>query len=314
VFRRTVLGLVCLFCITTPLLAADAIDVSIEFVDRRIYHPDSDIHIRVTVKNEDARTYQFRLADRRLFTVDFDVRTLTNVQVERSQNFITRRAADQPVYYRNVSLEPGEEFSFTEELSDYVNVTRAGTYVVQANFYPDLWTRDDSGPIQSNRLTLSVRPSPVGIPEVQHRIDEETEEILHREALPPDEVVRWTLEARQRREWNRFFLYLDTEELLLRDPARERRYKRLPEEEQLEELEQFREHLKQERVEGDLVAAPSSFEIEETRYGPHEGEVITVQRFRYDTFTEVREYRYTLERRDNVWVIVDYTVESLGTE
>ena len=310
---RTTLTLILLIA-TTIAVGAESVDVSIQLVDRQIFFPDSDIRVRITISNESSEPYRFKLADRRIFTVDFDVRTLQNTQLPRSEQFTMHRASDQAMFYREVSIQPGEEYSFTEPLDRYVTIPGPGTYIIRGRFFPELYRRADSETIETDRLTLSVRPSPAGVPEVSRRIVEETGEILRRERIPPDEVVAGTIEARQRGNWNRFFLYIDLEDLLRTNPERERRYRALSEEERREELEQFREDLQSDRIDEDITTRPTEFDVIETRYTRNEATVQTEQRFAFPGFTEVKGYTYRLERRDDVWIIYDYTVENLGTE
>lgn len=293
---------------------AQSADVSIELVDRQVFFPDSDIQVRVTISNDSDEPYRFKLADRRLFSMDFDVRTLDNSRVEREEEFTMRRASDQARFYREITLGPGEEYRFDERLDRYYRIPGPGTYIVTGEFYPELFSRSDSESITTNRLTLSVRPSPAGVPEVEARIAEDTQEILERQEIPPDEVVSGTIRARQQEHWNRFFLYLDLEGLLRTDPERERQYTRLSESERREEREEYREQLQQQEIDDDIVTRPDDFEIVETRYTQNEATVVTEQRFGFPGFTEVKEYTYLLERRDDVWIIYDYTVENLGTE
>ncbi|MFW5995245.1 MAG: hypothetical protein ACOCRN_03960, partial [Spirochaetia bacterium] len=231
---RVILSIFVIFAIVSAA-AAQAADVSIELVDRQVFFPDSDIQVRTTISNDSDEPYRFKLADRRLFSVDFDVRTLDNSRVERAEEFTTRRAADQAQFYREITLEPGEEYRFTERLDRYYEIPGPGTYIITGEFYPELFTRSDAESVTTNRLTLSVRPSPAGVPEVEARIAEDTQEILRRREIPPDEVVSSTIRARQQEQWNRFFLYLDIEGLLRTDPEREREYTRLSEAERREE-------------------------------------------------------------------------------
>jgi hypothetical protein len=187
-------------------------------------------------------------------------------------------------------------------------------YIVRAEFFPELVNGGASPVLASDQLMLSVRPSAAGMEAAQAAIDEETGEILRRENLPPDEVVDYTLSARQRGQWNQFFLYLDVESLLRANPARERRYLRLSEEERRREVEEFRQQLQQETVEDTINVIPDSYEIVRTSYTPTEGRVVAVLRFRYDNFTEIKEYTYFLRRENDYWEIYDYSVTNVGTE
>lgn len=296
---------------------AQDVELSIRYFDKSIYFPEDDIYVKMMIRNDSADTYRFRLAENRMFNVDFDVRTLTNMQLAASEEFSRERASNQQVFYREISLEPDEEYAFTENLADYVDIPGAGMYVISARFFPELVTGTDGAALASDRLMLSVRP-PAGAPGAmdaeQAAIDERTGEILAREDIPPDDVVEYTLTARQRGQWERFFLYLDTESLLRANPARERRYLRLSEEERRLELQEFEAELQQDTTEDRINVIPDNYEIVRTSYTPSEGQVVALLRFEYDNFTEIKEYTYFLRRRNEYWEIYDYSVTNVGTE
>lgn len=312
--KRVWISLVITALVFPLSVAAQELSVDIRFFDTEIYFPESDIFVKISIANDSGSTYRFRLADNRVFNVDFDVRTLTNVAVRHSQEFITERNADQPVFFREVSLEPGEEFAFVENLRDYVALPGPGMYVVSARFYPELVSGPPGTALISPPLTLSVRPKVSETDIVDMRIDAETGEVLRRVGMPPDEVVRYTLQARQRGQWERFFLYLDLESLYQSNPARERRYRQLSETERRATIEEYRNELRQQVVDTDILVIPTDFEIVRTTYSPDFGNVVVDAEFAYEDYTEIRRYTYYVRRRDDVWEIYNYDVRNLGTE
>jgi hypothetical protein len=306
-----------IFFILLPIISfsqvPEGVDFSIRFYDKEIYYPESDIQIKAIIANNTGQTFRFKLAEQRMFSIDFDALTLKNQVLEHSQKFITERNANQQVYYREVSIEPGEQYSFVENISDYIDFPGSGIYIISAKFYPELYKNMSSMAVRSNKLTLSVRPSAEGIEAVQDRIDQATGEILRAESLSPDEVVRYMLRARQRGEWDKFFLYLDMESLLRNNPARENRYIALSEEEQRRMLEEFKEDLKQQVVDSDIVVIPEDFEIIRTTYTPDFGQVEVREEFQNVGYVEIKKYIYYLERHDEIWNIYNYDVINLGT-
>ena len=141
--------------------SAQDIAFSIRYQDKQIYVPGSEVLVKFTILNNRSTTYRFRIAENRMFNVEFDVRTLSNVPVEPAAHFTTERTSNQQLYYRDVALEPGEEFSFTEDLSDYVHLRNSGIFVVSARFYPDLVGGGDTGDeaaFTSNSLSMTIRP------------------------------------------------------------------------------------------------------------------------------------------------------------
>jgi len=292
-----------------------SVDLNIQFYQKRIYYLNqSDIYVKISIINNSASTYHFKAALNKFFNLDFEVKTLSNLVLDHSEIFITQRNdPQQQVYFREVSLEPGEEYGFVVELRDYVEFENAGIYSVQALFYPDLLKQEKSIHIKSNKLTLSLRP-PVILKEMQAVIDIETGESLQPELLPPDEVVSYMLRARQRSQWEKFFLYIDLERLLLQNPSRAARYKKLPQGEREKVLNDFREEMMQEKIEEDMLVIPRSFEIVQTTYTPVRGSVIVLEYFDYRDYTEKKQYTYYVEKNDRFWFVVGYTLRSIGTE
>jgi hypothetical protein len=319
--RRIIFVLLIVFCISgISLFGADAapVDISIRFFDKRIYYvAEAPIMVQVTIANNGPETYHFKLADERIFSVDFDVRTVSNRALEPADTLIRRRAASQQVFFRDVAVESGESFSFVEDIRNYANLTQSGAFVVQARVYPGLYRAAGAGTeiLESNRLSLNIRPpslpGPGGIP---LDMDVETNAILVREKLAPDEVVDYILTARQRSQWEKFFLYLDLESMVARDAARRRQWTAESEEGRRRMLARYRTELQGALVDGDIATIPTEFTIERTTYNANEGTVVVLERFRVGNYTERKRYTYTLRRRDDIWTIVDYTVVNLGTE
>jgi len=79
-------------------------------------------------------------------------------------------------------------------------------------------------------------------------------------------------------------------------------------------VKEYRKNLQNSVIDGDINVIPTSFQIEKTEYNNNEGTVIVLTKFKYSNFTELRRYTYYLERKDNIWKIVNYTVRGLGTE
>jgi len=305
------IALIIVVCIVGIALEAQPVNLTIAYEDKAIYMPGSEVLVKFTIRNVSGETYRFKLAENRMFSVDLEVRTLTNQALPPSRRFTTERTSNQQLYYRDVALEPGEEFSFVEDLSSYVSLDRTGVFVVRGVFYPELVT----GPAvlaAGNTLSLTVQPDLREEDLVQARIDQATGAILERTTMPPDEVVRYTIGALQQGAWNRYFLYIDLEGLLLSEPDRARSYRRLSEPEQAARLDLFADQLQRQITDPQLSAVPTDFEMVRTTYDPAEGTVIMDLTFDYPTFSEAKRYTYFLRRRDSVWYIYDYAVTNLG--
>ncbi len=286
---------------------------SIRFYEKKVYFLGDEIQIEADIENTTADTMRFRMPDNRYFALDFDVRTTTNIPLAHATEFTTGRNSDQPVFFREVSLEPGERYSIVVDLTKFTAFTGPGLYVVQATLYPDLFRGPGSATMSSNRLTLNLKPAVVTAEE-RSRVEAETGALIAREALPPDEVVSSTIAARQKSQWERYFLYLDMESLLRRNPDRDRVWRRSPEAAQRQMLDQFRQQLMQNRIDQDISVIPTSFQIQKTTYDPNQATVIVMERFKYPDYTELKQYTYLLKKSDRYWIIYDYEIRNQGTE
>lgn len=296
------------------------VTLDIRFFDKKIYYvSEAPIFIQVTITNNTPSTYRFKLADDRSFSIDFDVRTMSNRVLEPAHFLIRRRSMQQQVFFREVSIGSGESFSFVEDVRNFSNLNQSGAFVVQARMYPELFRpaggRENLHVLESNRLALNIRPPAIPGPDgIPLAMDVATNAVLVRERLPPDEVVTYLINARQRAQWERFFLYLDLESFFARDPVRQRQWLSASEESRSRMLARFRDDIRNVRVENDISRAPIDFRIERTLYTEMEGTVTVLERFRDGDIVERRRYTYYLERKDDIWVIVNYAVTHLGVE
>ena len=297
-------------------LNADGIEFSIRFYDRRIYYADTDpIYVQITINNKSSETYRFKLADERAFSIDFDIRTMTNRPLAHSDSLIRKRTHNQQIYFREINIESGESFSFVEDLRDYINLRQNGSFRVKAYIYPELYRSAAHSFIESNYLSLNLRPAVIPGPDgIPLEMDVTTGAVLVRQNLPPDEVVTYMLKARQESQWEKFFLYLDLEAMLSRNSVERRKWLAENEDGRQRMVAEYRKNLQNSVIDNDINVIPSRFEIQRTVYNNNEGTVIVLARFRNDTYTEIRRYTYFLERRDNIWIIVNYSVDGVGTE
>jgi hypothetical protein len=242
------------------------------------------------------------------------VKTPGNTSLEHAKEFTIARSSFQYVFFKEIELKPEEEYSYIVHLDRFIYFEDPGTYTVQAHFYPNLM-RDNRGvPIKSNLLALNLRPR-IETQELKELVEEDTGEVVTREVVPPDEVVKRTINARQQSKWAQFFLYLDVRSLLLNNPEWRVRYEKLSEEQRLVLEEDYREQLRQEMVDVDILVIPQEFEIEKTSYTAFEAEVSVLMRFKYPDYWERKRYTYYLTRRDGLhWMITNYGVSNLPTE
>ncbi len=304
---------------TFSLFGNNEVEMNIRFFDKNLYFPDSDILIKVELKNESSAPYSFKIADIKEYNLRFSLRDMKNRTLPLAEEYTDYFVSSNPYFYRQVNLEPGEEFAFVVNLSDYIEISDAGLYLIEANFYPELNNMIAPSPqhLVSNRLSLSVRPS-YRRDDPQLIIDDETGVILKAEQLPPDRVTEYMLSARQKDEWEKFFLYMDMESLLLNNPVNAREYQRVTEEERFALLESYKADLKEGNIteQQTFVDKPFNFQVLRTSYTPDKAEVMVREYFSFENydFQVVRDYTYYLKRTDEIWRIYDYAVTNIRTE
>lgn len=296
-------------------------DISIRFVNRTVYYPGNSpsepVNVQISIANNGPETLRFKLAEDHAFSLDFTAADTRNRPLAHTEDWQRKRNTTRQVYFREVSLEPGETYSFIENVKDYLVVADPGMYVLSCAFYPELKRKsDDSEPSsRSNRLTLEVKPSPGAAAARILPVSPITAEVLQPEAIPPDQVVTKIITARQRSEWNQFFLYLDLEKMLSRDPAKDRRYRAESETGRYRMIEDYRAELMNETSnDRDISTIPVEFEIERTEYAGNRGTVEVLEWFKYPSFREKKRYTYELESRDGIWRVFGFSVQNLGTE
>lgn len=294
------------------------LSVSIKYQNRTIYYPDSDseenpINVHITLKNKGSQTVRFKLADDRAFSIDFQAMTVRNTQLLENERLVEKRTTNTTVYFREISLESGEEYSFTENLRDYIQITEPSVYYLQMIFYPELY-KSKYNHITSGRLTLEIKPSPLAASSNVISVGNSTNEILTPQDISPDKVVESTIIARQKSQWDQYFLYMDLESLLERTPSLSRRYRTVSSDERERMISSFKADMMQSRIENDIIAIPETFVIQKTTYTPSEGSVEVLEWFKYPNFREKKLYTYKVRQNEGIWQIYDYTVVNLGTE
>lgn len=306
------------FTLLASYLFAQNLSVNIAYHDKKVYYTDagSAVLVRVSLTNRGGETVYFKLADNHEFSLDFIAIDTKNKNVARTEAWLRNMNTNNRVYFRDVSLEPGETYSFIENVKDFLKFETPGVYILQCAFFSDLRFKSDlsEAHILSNRLTLEIKPSlgPLSIGTLP--VSESNNDILQAQAIPPDQVITYMLNARQKSYWEQFFLYIDLERLIQKNPSKSKRYTAESEMGRIQMLNEFRQQLRQSKIEQSIVMLPSDFKIERTTYNDTEAEVKVIEWFSYSNFKEKKRYTYSLSSRDGVWTVYDYVVENLGTE
>lgn len=294
--------------------------ISIRFYAKSVYYPGNEdsepIFVKVSITNSSAKAMRFKLADDRSFSIDFSLINTRNKDVLHNESWKRKRASNSQIYFREITLEQGETYSFVENIKNYVSLENAGVYVLKALFFPELKRLVDNTEehFVSNALTLEVKPSPQALSLGGLPVSEATGEMLKPQAIPPDQVINYMLIARQKSLWQQFFLYMDVDRMIAKDSARGRRFQAESEMGRLTMIEIYKRDLSRAHIDKDIAAIPVEFQIEHTAYTNTEAQVKVLEWFQYRNFREKKRFTYYLSSRDGIWMLYDYLVENLGTE
>ncbi len=311
--RKTITVFLLLVSCTVWAASQDTQAFSIRFFDQKVYFLGDPIQVEAVITNTGTDTLRFKVSDNRVYNLDFDVRTTTNIGLQHAKQFTIARNTDQPVFFREMSLEPGEKYGIVVDLTAYAEVASAGQYVLQASFFPDLFQGPDSASMKSNRLSLNVKPA-VATAEEKAVVEAETGALIARQTLPPDEVVSYTINARQKSQWEKFYLYLDLESLMRKNPDADRSWRNATEDAQMKMLDSFRAQLRQTQIRQEISVIPTSFAVQKTTYDQSQATVEVLEKFKYPDYTELKDYTYLLKKSDGYWIIYDYEIRNQGTE
>jgi len=294
-----------------------AAQVSIKLYDKTMYYPDNaqnnPILVHVSIVNKGQNTFRFKLADDRAFSLDFTAFNARGIKLAQTDNLIRKRTTGQTVYFREISLDPEEEYAFIVNLKDYLDIVQPAVYYFELSFYPELY-KSKYNALVSNRLSLEINPDPGIAASVLVPVDYDTGTILKPEAIAPDKVIEQTIIARQKSLWDQFFLYMDIESIYTKNEINKRKYAAASEQERITMLSNFKKNMAAANIDSDIAAIPELFSIEKTAYTKNEGTVTVLEWFKYPTFKEKKRYTYFVRLRDGIWRIYDYTVDNLGTE
>ncbi len=297
---------------------SDDITCKIRYYNKKIYYTGDNVTLRVELFNNSPENFTFQVSEPRHYNIKLTLKDLTGRELEDQYKFSRELNSVQHVYYRNMTILPGEFFAFNIYLEDMVDIKEAGLYFLQLDFFPGMGFSKQ--PIKSNILDLSIRPD-IGVSQYQRVIDEKTGEILKKEKKGPDAVVEYMLKSLQKAEYEKYFLYLDLEKLMLKSESRRERYSRLSETDRYNMVKEYRESLLnlmqtdyRTAKSEDIIYVPVSYTINKTWYTQDHGEVLVTEKFKYEDLTEIKDYTYKLTKIDDIWMITDYIVINKGTE
>jgi hypothetical protein len=118
------------------------------------------------------------------------------------------------------------------------------------------------------------------------------------------------LNARMNSEWDKFYLYLDLNKLILTNNIFKDKFLKADTERQRDMIGQYKEYLKKNTID-EISFLPNKFHIVKTEYSEGKGKVEAIITFKYLDYEENKYYTYYLNRKNDIWLVTSYEVMNL---
>ncbi|OHD53369.1 MAG: hypothetical protein A2Y33_05510 [Spirochaetes bacterium GWF1_51_8] len=202
-----------IFLLGGTVFAADGIKVELQFFTQT-YRLNDPIPVMVNVVNTSKEQFHFDVSSLIYETFFFEVKTPKNedivindlFQIEMKNNFSSSED------YRDITLNSGESFSKTIDINQWYLVKDSGYYFVKGVFYPN--PDDKSKKIESVYYKILVKPPLMIESELLKEEQAKTLKLQQVKLLPPYEVVSDMIDAKMKKDWNRFLVHIDAERLI----------------------------------------------------------------------------------------------------
>lgn len=285
--------------------------LKIQFANPKIFHEGDTILIEIKLYNTTEYEQSVLIAKDKKFSFDFEMKTMQNRAVLHSEDYSISFNRPQPVFNSQVRIGTDEGYSYVLKLNDFFELNTPGQYFIRCGFFPQLkMNSSKENVLHSNYLTLNIRPRDIEQDFIREKQEIEQEKKLVITKRPPDEVLKFMLDARMKGEWEKFFLYLDLERLIKSNNQFNYKFDKADKERQIELIEEYKSYLKQ-NIRADISFLPHKYEVVRTEYSEGRGKVEVIVYFKEFDYVEKKYYTYLLNKKENIWYIYNYEVMNL---
>lgn len=305
--KRLILLLTVLFISTLNAQSAEDIKVELQFYTQT-YRLNEPIPVIVNVINMGGSRFAFEVSSRIYQTFFFEIRTPLNekivikdlFQVEMEENYSTSED------FRPMALEPGESFSRQIDITQWFDVREAGYYYIRGFFYPN--PDDMTYRVESVNYKILVKPPLVVEQDLVQQEQERQQRFEEMKKLPPYDVVADLIDAKMKKDWERFLFHIDAERLMMSfdnyaaeyQNARTGRHR-------LDLIEEFKDNLT--RYWQDTIL---SYKVVRSEIEQDEAEVICDVVYKVRSLSYTLEYTFNLYRNhEGQWLVHNYTTHRI---
>jgi len=300
-----------MFILTTFLIGQDiSFDYSVlnytANIKKDVYAVGEPIEINNLIKNMGSETIAIEVSDVYSLNFDFVLYTLNGKLVEKSMNYYEKkeRAIQNLKSPRKETLFPDEQYGQTITLNEYYDDLEPGRYILEPIFFPLTNMADTYPSVYGKKIQIRIVPIPYeeNVAEVEDGVSTDAYK-----PLPPYETVDFILNAKLKGNWEAFFAYIDLSSIITLYSDWNERLNKLPKSKRYKLLEEFKKYLianfEQDMIDYDVVRESreknNSIVIAEIYKGK-----------KRVTFTS--RYTFSLEKRNEYWIVVSYSMVNLG--
>lgn len=304
--KKTVLFIILFLAAAGIAFGLDPADIRVELqFYQQTYRLNDPIQVTIQVVNQSAGQAAFQVSPLIYETFFFEVRTPRNETVPLLDSFDVqmKNNASSSGDFRDIILQPQESFSRVIDITKWFDFKESGYYYIRGLFRANPDKQADR--ISSLDYKILVKP-PLAV-EQKLSEDEKERNVQLDEAkkLPPYDVIADLLDAKMKKDWERFQVHIDAERLIAAfqdynndyQNARSGKYR-------LEILEDFKRYLSrhwQDRID--------AYKIGASRIEDDKATVVCDVDFSTKTSRYGLRYTFNLYRNHlGQWLVYDYNV------
>ncbi len=288
---------------TSKIFASDhSVKVDLQFYSQTSRLNES-IPVRVNVMNQSDQKESFAVSPLSYETFFFEIKTPRNENVVIRDDFriAMDQSASSPGDYRTFELDPHESFSREIDLSRWFDIKESGYYYIKGIFYPN--PDDHTRSVESTYYKILIKPPRI----VEEKLSKDKQQhnrlLAEIRDMPPYDAIADFLDAKMKKDWNRFLMHIDAERLIeaFQNYAGEYHHARSGKY-RLEVLERFKRYLTvywQDRI--------LSYQIKKTVIESDKAEVTCDVEYKLRNLSYSFRYDFKLyKNHDGQWLMYDY--------
>lgn len=280
------------------------VQVELQFY-KQTYRLNEPVNVLINVVNSSSQPVSFQVSPLIYETFFFEIRTPRNEIVPLLDVFQVqmKNNASSSGDFRDIILQPQESFSRIIDITQWFDIKESGYYIIRGLFHNN---PDKQGEfLSSYDYKILVKPPLLVEKKLSEDEQQRVTELENVKKLPPYDVIADFLDAKMKKDWERFLAHVDPERLIASfqeyysayENARSGKYR-------LEVLEEFKRYLTvhwQDRI--------LSYKIGSSQIQDDKATVVCDVDYTTKTLMYGLRYTFSLYRNHmDQWLVYDYNV------